>query len=260
MSPTIRRAIACLASLTLAVKCFLFTRPDHNSGVDALFSMATVAVPLVAAALIWSRRMTAQLLVRGAWWSMLLASALVANVAPSGMQPDGAFLAGFSALALLAAGGVGLDDHPGFAPVAFRGTLLVALVLAIADTGAFTWFGTGNAVFDHSWSVLMMVPPMIAGVIGLLRLKTWGLVVGFATNAAIAVLAFAHVLNLGPLRDLFIATAVLQLLVPMPMIVAMIRRQPARVDAWRRTKAIVPVVVVVAIAGIAIAHACLSRS
>jgi hypothetical protein len=149
---------------------------------------------------------------------MLLCACLIAITTPDDVQAIAAFTAVCTAIALLAAGRTGLD-HPGFAPVAFRGTLLVALVLAMADAGAFAWLGVGNAVFDHSWSVLMMVPPMIAGVIGLIRLRTWGLFVSLATNAAIATLALTGVLNLpGPVRQLFIGSAILQMIVPLPIV------------------------------------------
>jgi len=129
----------------------------------------------------------------------------------------------------------------------------VALVLAMADAGAFLWFGIGNAMFDHSWSVLLMVPLMIAGVIGLLRLRTWGLIVSLVTNLAIAILAVTHILNLpSPLRQLFVGSAVLQMLVPLPMIVAIVRDRAPSADAWRRTKVVVPVLIVIGTAALSL--------
>lgn len=256
MSPTtrtVRRALACLASLALGVKFFLLLHSEGDTAGSKLFIDATIAVPFGAAALIWSRRLAAQLLARGAWWSMLLCAGLIAVTSGDDVQTIGAFTAGCTAIALLAAGRTGLEDRAGFAPVAFRGTLLVALVLAMADAGAFTWLGAGNAIFDHSWSVLMMVPPMILGVIGLLRLRTWGLFVSVATNAAIATLASTGVLNLpGPVRQLFICSAILQMVVPLPMIVAILRKQPPSADAWRRSRAIAPMVIVSAVAALAV--------
>ncbi len=253
MAPTIRRAIACIASLALGVRFFLLLHHEGDTLGSNLFIDATIAIPFAAGALIWSRRLAAQLLARGAWWSMLLCAGLIAITTPYDLQKIGAFTAACTALALLAAGATGLESRPGFAPVAFRGTLLVALVLAMADAGAFSWLGIGNAVFDHSWSVLMMVPPMIAGVIGLLRLRTWGLFVSLATNAAIATLALAGVLNLpSPVRQLFIGSAILQMIVPLPMIASIIRRQPPSADAWRRTRTIAPMVIVSAVAALAL--------
>jgi hypothetical protein len=250
---TIRRAIACLASVALGVKFFHLTVAQTNTLSSEAFWYTTLAVPFVAGALIWSRRLTAQLLARGAWWSMLLGSGLIVIATDWGEQPLGIFVVACSAVALLAAGGTGLEQRQSFAPVAFRGTLLIALVLAMADAGAFTWFGIGNAVFEHSWSVLLMVPAMVAGVIGLMRLRTWGLLVSLTTNVAIATLAYFHVLNLpSPLRQLFIGSAILQMIVPLPMIVSIIRKQPPRPARWSRARAIAPMVIVSAVAALAL--------
>jgi hypothetical protein len=221
--------------------------------MERLFCDATVAVPFVAGALIWLPRLPAQLLARGAWWSMLLFGALLSLTADMTDRHSGARVAICAAIGLLASGSIGLENRGRFAPVAFRGTLLVALVLAMADAGGFLWFGTGNAVYMHSWSVLAMVPAMVIGVVGLLQLRVWGLIVSLATNAAIAVLALTHVLALpSPLRELFVGSAVLQLVVPLPMLVAIVRHRAPPADAWRRTKAIVPAVIIAAIAGLSI--------
>jgi len=117
--------------------------------------------------------------------------------------------------------------------------LTLALVLAIADTGALLWFGFGTAVFDGHPAILLVVPLMIAGVVGLLRLRTWGLIAGIVSNLLVAILAATRVLDLpGPLRTLFIATATLQLLVPLPMLVTIARRRPpSDPERWRRLKA-----------------------
>lgn len=253
MSTHIRRVLACLASFAIGVRFFQLFHHEANHVADRLFIDATILVPFAAGALIWWPALAAQLLARGAWWSMLLCGGLVAVTADDSFQALGALLASGTAIALLAAGRTGLGARPGFAPVAFRGTLLVALVLAMADAGAFTWFGVGNAMFEGSYSVLLVVPAMAAGVIGLLRLRTWGLVVSLATNLAVAILAATGVLALpGPVRPLFIGSAVLQLLVPLPMIVAIVRRRPPAAEAWSRVRVLAPMLIIVAIAALAL--------
>lgn len=252
----IRTTLASLASLAIAARIYLLLG-SWRSGVQDIFQGLTLAVPVVAGLLIWSRRLPAQLLARGAWWAMLLFAAILSITSPSYGRSLGAFVAACCAIALLAAGGRGLDNRGRFAPVAFRGTLLVALVLAMADAGAFAWFGLGNAIFEHSYSVIVIVPLMVAGVVGLLQLRTWGLVVGLVANLTIVILAATGVLNLpSPLRQLFIGSAALQMVVPLPMIVSILRGRAPRPDAWRRTKAIVPAVVVLAIAALCL-YACL---
>jgi hypothetical protein len=255
MSPTlrtVRRAIACLASVALGVRSFQLYHGSAHTLTDRVFIDLSLAIPFVAGAMIWSRFLAAQLLARGAWWSMLLCTCLI-SVTSGEHEPIMGLVIGCNAIALLAAGGIGLENRKAFAPVAFRGTLLIALMLAMADAGAFAWFGLGNAVFDHSYSVAMVVPFMILGVIGLLRLRTWGLVVSLAANLAIATLAATGVLNLpSPLRQLFIGSAVLQMIIPLPMLVAIIRKQPPRPAAWPRARKLAPALIVCSLAALAL--------
>jgi hypothetical protein len=258
----VRRLVACLASMAIGVRLYLvipITEAHHAR--EVLFGGATIAVPFVVAALVWTNRLTAQLLARGAWWSMLLLGMLGAM---TGRRDAGfgVFIASCSAGALLAAGGAGLASRGRFAPVAFRGTLLISLVLAIADTGAITWFGIGEATFDHKYWVPCIAVPMIVGVIGLVRLRTWGLIVNALTNAAIIVLVGKRIVALpSPLRELFMVSATVQLLIPIPMLASILRGRAPNPDAWRRTKAIAPIAIILAIVGLSIyaAYACHGR-
>jgi hypothetical protein len=252
----LRRFVACVASFTVGALLFHTLEGDGESGrlTERLFLDSVIVVPVVAAGLIWSSALVAQLLARGAWWSMLLVGGLIALTGGHSERHLGATIAICNAIALLAAAGSSMTESRGrFAPVAFRGTLLVALVLAIADAGAFTWFGIGNAIFDGKISVLLVVPLMLAGVIGLLRMRTWGLIVSLCTNLAIAILAMCRVLALpGPMRALFIGTAVLQLLVPIPMLIAIVRGRAPSPDSFRRIKIVLPVVMILAVVAISI--------
>ena len=245
---TARRVIASLASLAIGVR--LYESMPHASELrEQLFGGATVAVPIAAASLVWIDRIPTQLLARGAWWSMLLIGTLIAI---SGGHRDGimgATIAMCSATALLASGGVGLASRGRFAPVAFRGTLLLSLVLAIADTGAISWFSTGLATFDHTYWPIALAIVMAIGVIGLVRLRTWGLIMNVLANVAVMALILTHTLPLpSPLRELFLGSAAVQLVIPLPMLAAVVRGRTPDPDAWRRTKRIAPVVIIVAIA------------
>jgi hypothetical protein len=255
----IRRFVASLASAIGGVALYHdFARNGPDRVCEKLFMMSLVVVPVIAAAVIWLRPIAAQLLARATWWSLLLVGAVMALFGDSEMRSLGGYIAVCNATALIAAGNVGLDARTGrFVPVAFRGTLIVSLVLAIADTGSFLWFGLGTAVFEHRISLfhrvsmLMLVPFMITGVIGLLRLRVWGLLVSLATNLLIATLAFTRVLPLPDvLRQLFIGTAVLQLLVPIPMLVAFVRGRAPDPARWARAKAIAPLAIVAVIAAV----------
>jgi hypothetical protein len=159
-----------------------------------------------------------------------------------------------SAGALLAAGRSGLEEGEGrFRPVAFRGTLMLALVLAMADTGALLWIGSGNLMFDHRPSALLVAVPMLLGVVGLLRLRTWGLIVSLASNILMVVLGLTRVLYLpGPLRGLFVGTAILQLLVPLPMLVTIARGRAPGPDRWRAAKTVATTAVIAGIASLSV--------
>lgn len=228
-----RRGLATVASLLLSAVLLgrlLSTLQSAYRAGELAFTLLLIATPAVGGSLVWARKLPAQLLARGTWWSFLLMGGVVAAVGHGDARHVGLAMSGCSAVALLAAGGLGLDvGDRRFQPVAFRRTLLLALVLAMADTGALLWLGLGNAIFEGRPSVLLLVPFMIAGVVGLLRLRTWGLIVSLASNAALVTLALCDVVYLpDPVRPLFVATALLQLGVPLPMLVSIVSERRRR--------------------------------
>jgi hypothetical protein len=229
----VRRGLASAASLLLSALLLaqVVSADGANKAGEWAFVLVAIATPAVAGVLLWTRWLAAQLLARGTWWSSLLVGGLALTVGGRDGRDLGVAMAACGGVALLAAGRLGLDvSDRRFQPVAFRRTLLLALVLAMADTGALLWLGLGNAMFEGDPSLLLLVPFMIAGVIGLLRLRTWGLIVSMASNVALVTLALCNVIYLPhPVRSLFIATALLQLLVPLPMLVSIVRaRRHAR--------------------------------
>jgi hypothetical protein len=249
--PKTRQTGASLASALVAgVMLSGFVQVRDLPSVRLLLLGLVVIAPLGAAVSIWSRRLPAQLLARGTWWSYLLASSLLTCVDDPALRHLAGLTAGATALALLAAGREGLEVGTGkFQPVAFRGTLTVALVLAMADTGALLWLGLVT-LLRYDYRLILMVPLMVTGIVGLLRLRTWGLLAGMAANVLVATLAATRVLGLpDPLRGLFIGTALLQLLVPLPMLVAIVRRRPPPTDRWPRGKGAIVTATIVAIAG-----------
>jgi hypothetical protein len=241
--------------MTFASALFHAIMPEPGPhGAERVFLASVIVVPAVAAGLIWLRPIAAQLLARGAWWSFLLGGGLL-SVAARDIAAHFGFLAvACSAIALLAAGRTGLDEGAGrFRPVAFRGTLILALVLAMADTGAFIWMGSGTAMFGGHPSLLIMALPMAVGVVGLLRLRTWGLLLSLASNLLVAILGSTGVLYLdGPLRALFVTTACLQLIIPLPMLVSIWRGRSPGPDRWRQAKTLATTTVIAGIAGLSL--------
>jgi hypothetical protein len=249
-----RRAIATAASL-FAVWVFVQTLgvAYHRADLRWLPAALLTFAPLLAAVSIWSRRVGAQLLARGIWWSLLLLGGLVALMERKDYSGCGIALA--SACSLITAGRTGLDGEGGrFQPVAFRGTLTLALIMAIADTATCFWMGVGQVTYERTPRVFLLVPFMIAGIVGLLRLRTWGLLVSLACNALVAILAWTGTLRLHEeLRPLLIGTALVQLVVPIPMWIAIARHRIPPPDAWRRTKLVVSTAVILAIAATSVA-------
>jgi hypothetical protein len=250
-----RRVLASLASATFASALYHLIAGEHGPRLlERVFLDSVIVVPAVAAGLIWLRPIAAQLLARGAWWSFLLGGGLLSVAARDDVARFGFLAVACNGIALLAAGRTGLGDGAGhFRPVAFRGTLILALVLAIADTGAFLWMGSGTAMFGGHPSLLIMAMPMAVGVVGLLRLRTWGLLLSLASNLLVAILGSTGVLYLdGPLRALFVTTACLQLIIPLPMLVSIWRGRSPGPDRWRQAKTLATTTVIAGIAGLSL--------
>jgi hypothetical protein len=249
-----------LSSLSAAALLLESLRP-FDGPADVAFAAIITAVPLGAAVSIWVRRLAPQLAARALLWSVLLLGAVMATMSGPA-RPLGAGIAVLVAAALLLAGRTGLDEGSGgrFQPVAFRGTLILALVLAMADTASFVWCGMAALLIDGHASVLLLVAPMFAGVVGLLRLRTWGLIVSLASNLTVAALALTRMLPVpDPFRILFVATAGVQLLVPLPMIVTIVLGRVPAPDRWRRAKVVASTAVIVAIAAASVVEAVIHR-
>lgn len=254
----VRKVLASAVSLGMAaimVQLLVSKRADLDGGSWLAGAMWLVG-PLLAAVGIWPRAIGLQLVSRAFWWAQLLFAVLF-SVFTRG-EPDGRIvaLALGSAGALLLAGRLGLaDDGSGrFRPVAFRGTLMLALVLAISDVGTFFWVGTMQILRDGNVRVILFVPLMIAGVIGLLRLRTWGLIVSVACNVLVAVLAWTPFFAMPEgFSYIVVVTAIAQLLIPLPIWIAIIRRRAPPPDRWQKAKAIASTSVILLFAALAIA-------
>lgn len=250
----VRKVLASALSVGMGA-IMVYTLGSMRADLDGpgwLAGAMFLAGPLLAAVGIWPRAIGLQLASRAVWWVQLLFLSFASVVEPDGRIPA---LALGSAGALLLAGRLGLaDDGSGrFRPVAFRGTLMLALVLAIADVGTFTWLGTMQTIREGNIRVILFVPLMIAGVIGLLRLRTWGLIVSVACNVLVAVLAWTPFFAMGGFGDYLAVMAIIQLLIPLPIWVAIIRRRPPPPDRWQKAKAIAATGVILLLAALTIA-------
>lgn len=240
-----RRLAATLGSLTAAAALPVAFAGTHAPGLTELvILLIPTALCTLSAVLLHHGYLGSQVLARATWWSNLIFGLLV-SISSGDAEGNrlGFMLAIGSGLALLAMGRAGL--HHGaragrFHPVAFRGSLIVALVMALADAQSLLFFGS-ITVFDHAriGHAIDLLPLACAGVMvvavfGLFRLAVWGLALNLMANVAIAGLGLIGVLELpGPIVGALVVTAVLQLLLPVPLLVAMVRGASPRDRAGR---------------------------
>jgi hypothetical protein len=186
------------------------------------------------ALLVFHRSLGSQLLSRAILWSNLLVGGLVAWAGSTSERPVAGLLALCTGGALLVLGRRGLDDDAragSFVPVAFRGTLMALMVMALADAQTLVLFG---ALMTQSWSNMMLHPntPLLlfglAGVLslsiaGIYRLRVWGLLLGAAGCVALLATSLSSTLGLQSfVRWAFAATSALQLLLMLPLGLAML--------------------------------------
>jgi hypothetical protein len=230
--PIARRTLATLGALGGAV-CM---RSWDNTLPAALWLPTLLLVS--SAALIWRRHVGGQLLARAVWWSNLLLGTLIATSGSSSERAVAALLALCTGGALIAVGRADLDEATpsgSFLPTAFRGTLICMLVMAMADAQSLLLFGALELTEPHHYSggprlqealPIAVAIPLLASVIGLYRLRLWGLILNLAASLTLAVLALSSTLDLpGPLLVAYTVTAAAQWLVALPLLVALVRHR-----------------------------------
>jgi hypothetical protein len=188
------------------------------------------ALLAAGAAFAFGRSSGSQILVRAILWSNLLLAAMVAWIASGHDQRVAAVLGSATGVALLALGRQGLDRAGGaFVPVAFRGTLLALLVMALADAQSLLFWGSVLVSDDSPVQLtgvfaLVCAGAFTVGVAGLYRLRTWGLLVnGAAALALIALVLLGAFRDLRAFQILFGGSALLQLGLAVPLYRALVR-------------------------------------
>jgi hypothetical protein len=229
--PIARRSLATLGALGGAV-CMR----SWNDSLPAALWLPTLLLAS-SAALIWRRHVGGQLLARAVWWSNLLLGTLIASSGANNERTIAALLALFTGGALIAVGRADLDEATpsgSFLPTAFRGTLICMLVMAMADAQSLLLFGALELTEPHRFAGALLpralpiaiAAPLLLSVIGLYRLRLWGLLLNLAASLALAVLAVTSTLDLpGPLLVAYTVTAAAQWLAALPLLVALVRHR-----------------------------------
>jgi len=182
-----------------------------------------------------------QLIARSAWWATLVLGTLLALAGHGSTEGErGMLLAMTTGTALLAMGRLGLEEGEGsaFRPVAFRTTLTLGMIMAVADAQALALFGAlklqrggwkESASESGPQSILLLLSAgvLVLAITGLYRMRVWGLLLATLCAAAVAVLSVTNVYGLpNPLRAGMALTSMAQVLLPMPILVAIFRRRP----------------------------------
>lgn len=249
--PTVRTAFASLAAVTAGIAFVGFDRSPP-------LALALPASLLVGAAgLVWRRELGGQLLVRAVLWSNLMLGALLCLAGGSHERVQGGIIALATGSALLVLGRAGLDQpSAAFSPAAFRGSLVMALVMALADTQSLALFGglrLERGQFDDATPLLACAGLMVLALVGLYRLRLWGLVLNLVANVVIAALALAGRLDVPEeLAWALATTAAIQLALPLPLVKAIVRgRAPAATESRASTVAAVCAIALLMFAAVA---------
>ena len=219
-----RRALAALGAAT-AGGFFLSEALDD----DVLALGFPVVALFASAALVFVPRLSAQLGARAVIWANLILGTLI-TISGSASERDWAFgMVAALGTALLALGRTGLDDaRSPFSPAKHKGPLTLMLVLALADTVSLYFWGALQleSIFDgHHGGIDGGYPLafpcallMTAALVGLYRLRVWGMVLNVVGNVVVAGLGISGLIGLPEILVVpLVATAVVQLVLPIPL-------------------------------------------
>jgi hypothetical protein len=225
-------------------------------------SSGELAIPVlalfVAAVVIHLPSLGAQLLARAVWWANLGLGAIVCVLGGHTARPAGLMLAVACGFALLAVGKEGLGEageREGYAPAAFRSSLLLLMVLALADAQTFLLF-TVLAYNDRDYALptlMLLAPATVAygvGFVGLYRLAPWGAVLNALTSAVVFILALSQLSGMDSgLRTIVLTLTGVHALATAPMLLSLFTgvRLPQTSPRLRERLAIAVVLGVVAV-------------
>lgn len=227
-------------------------RTPHS---DGRLYLGIAAILLVAGALLALRPLWAGLAGRGLVWTVLAITTLIDSLDRPVWTYTVAALA--MCAALLAPGRDALDRPTAFQPNHHRGPLTLALVLGFADVATLSaWailaFASGDrSAMGFAAAFAGFAVAIAVSLVGLYRLYAWGFLLNLGVNLAVVIVMLLDVLRLDIVRLVFIVPAVAQILLALPVLVAILRRRPLTVPRpLARLGALVPAIAVAIMAGL----------
>ncbi|MEM6994807.1 MAG: hypothetical protein AAF721_30110 [Myxococcota bacterium] len=227
--PSVRaRWLATVAAVLALVTMTTDAMIGVQLGVPLLGTLAMPVILLaLSAVLIHRGTLGGQLLSRATWWAFLLLGVGWSFGPAESLPAGGALLALSSGVALLAAGRVGLrrqETLAVFDPVAFRGNVLVAMLIALGNVMLLAQFGLlyaeASTPGGHPFAMLTCAAVQAVGVWGLSRLRAWAVFANLGANVAVLVLLLAILGRQPALVWIVAASAAVQLVLPVRMLVA----------------------------------------
>jgi hypothetical protein len=144
-----------------------------------------------------------------------------------------------------------------FQPSHHRGPLTLALVLGFADVATLcgwsllAFAGGGSRAMTAAAAFTAFAVGIAVSLVGLYRLYAWGFLLNLAVNLTVVILMLFDAFHLDIARLVFIVPALAQILLALPVLVAIVRRRPFIVPALIvRLGAFVPATAVVIMAGL----------
>jgi uncharacterized membrane protein (UPF0136 family) len=196
------------------------------------FLMVPVGALFLSIAAVCHVSMATQLFARAVHWSNLGLGVILCILGSHKERDRGVVLAVACALALMVAGRVGLREaerRAAFVPAAFKSSLLLLMVLALADAQTFFLLG-GASLSDHqrrfAFVLFAAALVMIVGFVLLMRLS----LVGLFANVGTCILVFAYAaLHTGAHKsfpEIMMVLTGLHALAASPTLYAVLTRRP----------------------------------
>jgi hypothetical protein len=257
-------ALGCLAAAGVPL---WVAHHEHFHGMLLALVASYALLLMVAGGLTFLRSPGAQLFARSIWWSAFGAGILAALFAARDAEvarPALVMVLGMST-ALLSVGRRGIaGDDPRFALSAYRGVIMVSMIMALADAQALGWLGStmlyaglrhGVHMSEVKQGLAMLACGAVAltALLGLYKLRLWGLMLSAVTTLAIGALAFTPMFGIrdaGPIPYAFAVSAAIQMALLAPLFVAIVRHRAPSPPSPRaqRIAAIAPAAIIIALA------------